>query len=95
MQFQAPRGIPLPQVERRLRRHIQQAGVFALALDPVMAPGQRRAAVMRDVPIEVLVFLVGDFAAWPRPQRLRLVHGLEIQRRGSLLRHQHGECQVV
>ena len=42
MQLQAAGGVALPQVKGRACRDVQQARVFALALDPVVAPGQGR-----------------------------------------------------
>ena len=57
IQLQAPRGLLLPQVERRASGDIQQARVLALALHLVVAPGERLGEVVREVLIELLVLL--------------------------------------
>ena len=95
VQLQAACRLALPQVERRARRHVQQAGVFALALDAIVAPGQRIGAVVGDVPVEIAVFLVGDLAARTGPQRLRLVDVLVLERRRALLLHAHRKGDVI
>ena len=63
----------MPQIERRARRHVQQAGVFLLAFDLAVRPRERIGEVVRDVAIELLVFLVLHLGARPGPQRLRVV----------------------
>ena len=95
IQLEAACRIALAEVKRRLRRDIQQAGVFALALHRLwlQASGAPLSCVMWL--IEVLVFLFGDFAARPGPQGLGLVHGLVVQRGGALPGHPHRKGQVV
>src|SRR3984957_1874256 len=95
VQLEPAGGFSLPQVERRPRRNVEQAGVFALALDPVVAPGQRLGAVVRDVAVQVAVFLVLDLAARPGPQRLRLVDVLVVERGDALLLHAHRKGNVI
>ena len=73
VQLQAARRLAMPQVERRARRHVQQAGVFLLALDLAVRPRERIGEVVSDVAVELLVFLVLHLGARPRPQRLRMV----------------------
>ncbi len=54
-------------------RHVQQARVFELAFDLVVAPRLRIVEVVRDVFVEFLVLVVGDLGARSGPQRLRRV----------------------
>src|SRR5690606_38058155 len=87
-----PRRLPIPQIERRDGRQIQEARVFALALDAVVRPRERLAEVVRDVLVEFDVLAVGDLAARTRPERLRLIDDL---RRARTLAQLHGEGDVV
>ena len=67
-------GIALPQPsKRRTTRDVEQARVFALAFDLVVAPGERICVVVTDVLIELLVFLVLDFGTGQCPQGLGFV----------------------
>lgn len=59
IQLQAVLVIAVPHVPRRLRRDVQQAGVFLLALHPVVAPAQRIGEVVGDVFVELFVLFVG------------------------------------
>src|SRR5690242_12544386 len=70
----------MPQVIRRARRHIQQAGVFLLALDFAMRPRERIGEVVGDVTIELFVFLVLQLGARTRPQGLGVIDGLIFRR---------------
>src|ERR1017187_767258 len=88
-------GLALPQVKRGARRHVQQARVLALALDAIVAPGQRIGVVVRDMAVEVAVFLVLELRARSRPQRLRLVDILVLEGGRSLLLHAHRESDVI
>jgi hypothetical protein len=88
-------GIPLPEVERRARRKIEQAGVLALALDTVVTPGERIGEVVRQMLVELAIVLVTDFRTRPRPQRLRLIDGFELQRRLAFLAHAHRKGDMV
>ena len=56
-------------------RHVEQRGVFQLALDLVVAPAQRVLEVMRDVLVELLILLVLDLGTRTGPQRAGLVGG--------------------
>src|SRR5690606_15865808 len=47
IELQAPRCFPVPEVERRVLRDVQQARVFLLALDAIVAPGQRIGKIVR------------------------------------------------
>ncbi len=63
IELESPRCFPVPQVERCPRRYVQEARVFPLALDPVMAPAKRVLKIVRDVLVELLVFIVADLRA--------------------------------
>ena len=67
VQFQAVLVIAVPHVPRRLRRDIQQAGVFLLAFHPVVAPAQRIGEIVGDVLVELFVLFIGhvSLAAGP------------------------------
>ncbi|MNF69944.1 hypothetical protein D3C84_518410 [compost metagenome] len=78
IQLEALGSIALVQVERRSARHIQQRGVFQLALDLVVAPGQRVVEVMGDVLVELLVFLVLDLGTRAGPQGASAVDGFPL-----------------
>ena len=75
VELEAARLVAIPQIERRVRGHVQQACVVALALDAVVAPGERIGAVVRDVLVELAVLLVLDLGARAGPERLRVVDG--------------------
>ena len=77
------------------RRDVDQAGVVALALDAVVRPGQRLARVVRQVTVELDVFLVLDLGLGTRPERRAAVDGLVFERRRALLRHAHREGDVI
>ncbi len=94
VELEPPRGVALPQVERGLRRHVQEAGVLALALDAIVAPDQRVGPVMADVAVEGAVVLIADLGARPRPQGLCLVDGLVLEIR-PLLDHADREGDVI
>ena len=95
IELEAPRGVALVEVEGRAPGDVEQRGVLALALDLVVAPGERVGEVVRDMPVEFFVFVVRDLAARPRPQRLTLVGGLPVEAGLALLAHQHREGDVV
>ena len=76
VELQAAALMPVPQVERRARRDVEELGVLLPALDAVVGPRERRVEVVGDVPVELLVLLVGDLALRPRPERARLVDRL-------------------
>ena len=65
--------LAVPQVERRARRDVEQLRVFLAAFDLVVGVGERRFEVVRDVLVELVVLLFGDFDLRPRPQRAGLV----------------------
>ena len=73
VELEAVALLPVPEVERRLRREVEELRVLLAALDPVVRPGERRLEVVRDVLVELDVLLVLDLALGPRPQRARLV----------------------
>ncbi len=66
------------QIERRATRHVEQRGVLQLALDLVVAPGQRVVEVVSDVLVELLIFLVLHFAARTGPEGTGTVDGLPL-----------------
>ena len=78
VQLQPAAMLAVPQVERRMLRHVQQLRVLAAALDAVVRPRERVVVVVRDVLIELLVLLVADIALRACPQRARLVDGLVL-----------------
>ena len=75
VEFHASRRLPVPQIERRRGRHIEQARVIPLAFHPVMTPDQWVGEIVGDVLVELDVLVVFDLCPRPRPQRLGLVHG--------------------
>ena len=102
IEFQALGCFAVVQVERRAARHVEQRGVFQLALDLVVAPGQRVFEVVTDVLVELGVFLVLDLAARPGPQGAGAVDGLPLGFRRlvllfpvMLLRQFDGQRHVV
>ena len=62
------RRLPIPQVVGRALRHVHQARVLELPLNAVVAPDQRILEVMRNMAIELAVFVVVDLAAGTGPQ---------------------------
>src|SRR6185312_5438673 len=68
---------------------------LALALDTVVAPGERVGEVVRQMLIELAVLLVADLGAWPCPQRLCLVDGLVFEGCLAFLAHADRESDVV
>src|SRR6185312_1324543 len=95
VELQSVRGIPLPQIERRAPGDIEKAGVFALALDAVVTPRDGIGEVVRQMLVELAIFLVGDFRSRPCPQRLRLIDGFPLQRRLPFLAHAYREGDMV
>src|SRR6185295_20222747 len=95
VQLQPARTVALPQVERRRRRDVHQAGVVALALDPIVRPAERLAGIVAQVAVELDVLLVLDLTLGPRPQRGATIHRLVFQGRGALLRHAYREGDVI
>ena len=81
VQLDALRRLAVPEIERRRRRHVQQARVLALAFDAVVAPDQRLVGVVRDVLVELDVLVVLDLGARPRPERLRAIDRFLFARR--------------
>ncbi len=73
VQLQTMFVIAVPQIPRRLRRDIQQAGVLLLTFHAVVAPGQRIGEIMRDVLVKLVVLVVFNFRLVTGPQRLGLV----------------------
>ena len=65
--------VALVQVERGARRDVQQLRVFGVALDLVVAPGQRVFEVVRQRLVEVVVLLGRDVLLGTRPQGAGLV----------------------
>ena len=78
IQLHATLGIAVEHIERRFRGQIQKLGVFVLAFDLRVRPGQRLFPIVRNVFIKFLVFRFGDVALATRPQGTRLVDGLEF-----------------
>ena len=68
----------VPQVLRGVLRDVEQLRVFGVAFHAVVAPGQRRLPVVRQVFVEVFVLRVGDVFARARPQGRGLVHGFPL-----------------
>ena len=95
VELDAARRFPVPQVVRGALGDIEEAGVFELALHPVVAPNQRILEVVRDVAIELAVFVVLDLAAGASPQRLGGVDALELRPVVALLRHLDRHADVV
>jgi hypothetical protein len=95
VELQSPHRIALVQVEWRARREVEEARVLALALDLVVAPGERIGEIVREVLVELPVFLVRDLGAGQRPQRPGLVHHLVVERRLPFLGHAHREADVI
>ena len=95
--------LAVPQVERRVRRHVQELRVFAAAFDAVVRPRERILRIVCEVLVELLVLLVGDVVLRTRPQRARLVDGLVLVLRDHLalfliplfLLHQDRQRNVV
>ena len=75
VQLDAPAGLLHPQVVRRAGRDEQQQRVLVGSLDLAVHPGERIGEVAGDVPVEVVVVLVGELALGPGPQRRRPVDG--------------------
>ncbi|CCJ97195.1 hypothetical protein BN130_3762 [Cronobacter malonaticus 507] len=73
VEFQPVFMIAVPHIPRCLGRDVQQAGVLLLPFHAIMAPGQRIGEVVRDVLVELFIFVVADLAFAAGPQRLRLV----------------------
>ncbi len=80
VELEAARRVAVPQVEGRVRGDVQQRVVLVLAFDTVVAPGQRVLEVVRDVLVELAVFLVADLGLRARPQRRGLVDRLPLGR---------------
>ena len=87
----------IPEIERCAGRDKQQRGVFQLALDPVVGPGQRVFEIVTDMLVELLVLLFLDVLFGSRPQRRRLIDAFLLNGRWRILvfaellyRHQHG-----
>ena len=74
-------------------RDIQQAGVFLLALDLVVRPGQRVFVIVADVAVEFAVLLPGNLVAAARPQGTRLVDAF-VGRRGLITPRLHGRLHL-
>ncbi|MPM76622.1 hypothetical protein SDC9_123621 [bioreactor metagenome] len=78
IQLHARLLVAVPQIHGRVRRDVQQLRVLGVALDAVVAPGQRRLVVVADGLVELDVLLVGDVLLGACPQRARLVHDLPL-----------------
>ncbi len=78
VQLDACLGIAVPQVERRVRRHVQQRGVVLAAFDLDVGPGHRVFVIVADVFVERLVFVFGDIVFRARPQRIGAVDGFHL-----------------
>ena len=108
VELEAARPLAVPQVEGRPLGNVQQAGVFQLALHPVVAPSGGILEVVGDVLVELLVLVLADVVAGPRPERLGGIDGLQFRLAATplpflltflfpvpLLRHQHRHAHVV
>ena len=103
VQLDAMARVAIPQIERRLSRHVEQLGVLVTALDAGMHPGQWLLIVMRHVLIEGLVFLVRDVVLRACPERVGLVDGFIFTGRlhglgffvPGLLGHANRQCDMV
>ena len=78
VQLDAGGLLAVPQVERRVRRDVQQLDVLGGAFHPVVRPGQRRLVVVADLLVELLVLLGRDVLLGPGPQRAGLVDGFPL-----------------
>ncbi len=67
VQLETPRRFPIPEIERGMLGNVEQAGVFQLALHPVVAPGKGIVEVVGDVLVKRLVLVVLYLAARPGP----------------------------
>jgi hypothetical protein len=76
IQVDAVLPIRKEEVERSLGRNVQQGAVFGDALQLQVQMGQRIVPVVADVLVELLVFVVGDFALVPGPDGLHGIEGL-------------------
>ncbi len=77
VELEAAGLVTLPEIERRVRRHVEEAGVIAPAFDPVVAPGERVDAVVREVLVELAIVLVIDVAFRSRPECLGVIDRFE------------------
>lgn len=59
-------------------RHIDQASKLCFSFRLEVAPGQRRYSVLEQSLIEALILLLRDILLVPDPERLVLVHSLEL-----------------
>ena len=99
--------VALVQVERGARRDVQQLRVFGVALDLVVAPGQRVFEIVRQRLVEVVVLFGRDVLLGARPQGAGLVDLLPLTRLHHVsglaffalfpffLGHQNGQADVV
>ena len=69
VEFESLGCLAIPEVERRDRRNVEKARVFELALDPVVAPGQRIIEVVSDMLVESAVLVRADVVARTYPER--------------------------
>src|SRR6185312_5278403 len=85
------------QVERRLRRQVQQGGEALAAFDAVVRPRQRVVEIVAERLVEALVVLVADLALGFGPQRGGGVGALELVGRLAVFfgRHADREGDVV
>ena len=93
VELHAVTGVRVPEVERRLARQVEQQRVLELAFQVLMQPVQRLGEIVREVLVEGLVVVLGEFGLRPRPQGRGLVdrlHALAL----SLL-HADGEGDVI
>src|SRR5690606_30976352 len=92
VELEPPRRLAVPQIERRDARQIQEARVFALALDAIVRPCERLPEIVRDVLVELDVLAVRALAARTGPERFRLIDDLGGSRAFAQL---HRERDVV
>ena len=60
IQLDAMLLLAIPQIERRMPRHIQQQGIFLLAFDLAMHMCQRRFEIVRHMLVKLRVLLLAD-----------------------------------
>src|SRR5690606_19744452 len=85
IELQAARRFAMVEIERSAAGYIKQAGIFELAFDLVMTPGQGVLEVMGYMFVELLVFLLLDLGARAGPQGAGPVDALPLDLGGLVL----------